>query len=80
VVTWLAIGSGFISLGIWALGFEKYAVVLPLSVLEGFSFAVGLTIGLSQLVNAFGLDKTNIPVHKEFYLNVYETIIRTGDL
>ena len=68
------------SLAVWALGWERYATVLPLSVLEGFSFAVGLTIGCSQLVNAFGLDKESLPAHKEFYLNVYEVAIRAGDL
>ena len=80
IVAWLAIGSGIISLGVWYLGWERYATVLPLSVLEGFSFAVGLVIGFSQLVNAFGLDKSTIPVHKVFYENVYEVLIRTGDL
>jgi MFS superfamily sulfate permease-like transporter len=74
------LGSGLISLVVYLLGWEKYATILPLSVLEGFSFAVGCTIGLSQLVNAFGLDKACLPKHREFYLNVYEVFIRAGDL
>lgn len=75
-------GSGIISILVWAMRWERYATVLPVSVLEGFSFAVGITIGLSQLINAFGLDKVknDIPTHKEFYLNVYEVFIRAGDL
>jgi SulP family sulfate permease len=47
IIPWLAFGSGVLSFLVYALGWEKYATVLPLSVLEGFSFAVGLTIGLS---------------------------------
>ena len=67
---------------IYAFGWEKYATVLPLSVLEGFSFAVGITIGFSQLINAYGLDKValEIPTHARFYMNVYEVLIRTPDL
>jgi MFS superfamily sulfate permease-like transporter len=78
----LAVGSGLISFAIYATGLEKYACVLPLSVLEGFSFAVGLTIGLSQLNFALGLDKVALKMttHKELYLNVYETLTHSSDL
>lgn len=55
IVPWLAFGSGVLSLLVWAMRWERYATVLPIAVLEGFSFAVGLTIGLSQLVHAMGI-------------------------
>jgi SulP family sulfate permease len=56
IIPWLAIGSGAISFLVYMAGMERYATVLPLSVLEGFSFAVGMTIGISQLNAALGLD------------------------
>lgn len=76
IIPWLAIGSGIISFIIYAAGMEKYATVLPFSVLEGFSLAVGLTIGLSQLNFALGLDMTVLGMekHPELYMNVWETM------
>lgn len=80
IIPMLAIGSGTLSGIVWLLSMEKYCTVLPMSVLEGFSFAVGLTIGLSQMNFAFGLDKSKLPSHPEFYMNVYETFANSGDL
>lgn len=76
IIPWLAIGSGLISFTVYATGMERYATVLPISVLEGFSFAVGLTIGLSQLNYALGLDpvKLGMEKHPEFYMNVWESL------
>ena len=78
----MAIGSGAISLAVYATGMERYATVLPLSVLEGFSFAVALTIGLSQLNFALGLDKEKLKMatHPELYMNVYESLTNATSL
>lgn len=82
IIPWLAIGSGALGLLVYATGMERYATVLPLSVLEGFSFAVGLTIGLSQLNFALGLDKEKLKMetHPELYMNVYESLSNLGSL
>lgn len=45
--------------------------MIPLSVLEGFSFGVALTIGGVELNSAFGLK--NLKKHEEIYMNIYES-------
>jgi len=82
IIPWLAIGSGAISFLVFATGMERYATVLPISVLEGFSMAVGLTIGLSQLNYALGLDPVELKMekHPEFYMNVWESLKNSGNL
>ena len=40
---------------IYAFHLEKFCILIPLSVLEGFSFGVALTIGGVEINSAFGL-------------------------
>ena len=46
IIPWLAIFSGVLSLGVWMAKLERYCVLIPNAVLEGFSMGVGVTIGL----------------------------------
>ena len=71
ILPYVAMLSGFISLVVYIFKLEQYCMLIPLSVLEGFSLGVATTIGLSQLRNAFGLK--NLPKHKDFYMNTYES-------
>lgn len=63
------------TLVIYFLGITKYLTLIPTSVLHGFLASVGISIALSQLNGALGLNDPilQIPQHKELYLNVKET-------
>lgn len=78
IIPLLAFFSGIIVLAVYLLGLEKYCTVIPLSVLEGFSFGVAITIGCGQLNNALGLK--GLKKHPEFYMNVYETLQHSPQL
>jgi MFS superfamily sulfate permease-like transporter len=41
----VAIGAGVFSFLAFVLKLEKYCTLIPISVLEGFSFGVAITIG-----------------------------------
>jgi SulP family sulfate permease len=45
IIPILAFLSGIIIMGVYLLHLERYCTVVPLSVLEGFSFGVAVTIG-----------------------------------
>lgn len=69
----LAIATG-IAIGIaYALKLERYLVLIPNTVMYGFSLGVALTIGLNQLNAAFGL--SGIPAHEHFFMNVWESVM-----
>lgn len=72
----LAILSGVIIIVFFALHFEKYIVLIPSSVVHGFTLGVALIIGLNQLNFAFGLK--DLPVHKHFLQNVMESFKHVG--
>jgi MFS superfamily sulfate permease-like transporter len=57
---------------IYAFRLEKFCILIPLSVLEGFSFGVALTIGGVEINSAFGLK--NLTKHDEIYMNIYESL------
>lgn len=71
IIPYVALLAGILTLTCWFLKLEQYCMLIPLSVLEGFSLGVATTIGLSQLRNAFGLK--NLPKHTEFYMNALES-------
>jgi MFS superfamily sulfate permease-like transporter len=73
----VAFGAGIFSLIVFLLKLEKYCTLIPISVLEGFSFGVAITIGFGQFNFALGL---TLPKHPKFYENVYETFQHIGDL
>ena len=65
IIPLVAFFSGIISFIVYLLKLEKFFTIIPLSVLEGFSFGVALTIGLNQFNFAFGL--YTLTKHNEFY-------------
>ena len=77
IVPYLAFFAGVFSMIVWLLKLEKYCMLIPVAVLEGFSFSVAIAIGFGQFNFALGLK--GIPKHKEFYNNVYETFSHIGE-
>jgi len=67
----LAIVSGVFILLSYAFRLERYLVLVPATVMHGFSLGVALIIGLGQLNFAFGLK--GLAKHSEFIANVIET-------
>lgn len=69
IIPYVAITAGIMILFVWLLRLEKYCMIIPNSVLEGFSFGVAVTIGFGQLNSAFGI----VPkvVYKKFYQNFW---------
>lgn len=82
LVPLLALMSGFLILAVYFLKITKYITLIPSSVLHGFLMSVGITIALSQLNGALGLNTPElaIPQHKEIYLNVWETLKHIGSV
>lgn len=72
----LAIVSGVAILLAYALRLERYLVLIPNTVMYGFSLGVALIIGLNQLQSAFGL--SGLTTHEHFYLNVWESVTHLG--
>ncbi|MFZ2522929.1 MAG: SulP family inorganic anion transporter [Minisyncoccia bacterium] len=68
----LAILSGVVIFIIWLLGWDKYLVFVPSSVIHGFTLGVALTIGLGQVNSAFGL--SGLPSHENAFANLLESI------
>lgn len=71
IIPMVAALSGIFSLLVWLLRLERYCTLIPISVLEGFSFGVAITIGCGQFNSALGLK--GIKKHPEFASNLKET-------
>lgn len=67
----LAILSGVFILIAYLLKLERYLILVPATVMHGFSLGVALIIGLNQFNFALGLE--NLPKHKEFLNNIFES-------
>jgi len=67
----VAVGAGIFSFIVFLLKLEKYCTLIPISVLEGFSFGVAITIGFGQINFALGLTLAKQP---KFYDNLLATI------
>ena len=76
IIPMVALGGGLVSFVVFLLKLEKYCTLIPISVLEGFSLGVAITIGFGQFNFALGLD---LPKEKEFYKNVIKTFENVGD-
>ncbi len=72
----LAILSGAIIIVFFALRFEKYIVLIPSSIVHGFTLGVALIIGLNQLNYVLGLK--GLPAHNHFLQNVMESFKHIG--
>jgi SulP family sulfate permease len=69
----LAIFSGVVTLGIFALRWEKYFILIPASVIHGFTLGVAFIIALNQLNFALGL--SGLRIHEDFFDNVVESLL-----
>lgn len=72
----LAIMSGIIILIFFVLHFERYIILIPSSVIHGFTLGVAFIIGLNQLNSAFGLQ--GLVQHEKFISNVMESFSHLG--
>lgn len=68
----LAVLSGLIIMCGYALHVERYLVLIPSSVIHGFTLGVACIIGFNQLNAALGL--ANVQVHEQLYQNIFESI------
>jgi SulP family sulfate permease len=68
----IAVIAGVFILCAWALNLDKYISYIPSSVIHGFTLSVAITIALSQLNFAFGLQ--GLAKHSHFVQNVFETL------
>lgn len=72
----LAIMSGLIILIFFILHFERYIILIPSSVIHGFTLGVAFIIGLNQINSAFGLH--GLTQHEKFIRNVMESFAHIG--
>jgi SulP family sulfate permease len=76
IIPMVALGCGVLSMLVHLLKLEKYCTLIPVSVLEGFSLGVAITIGFGQFNFALGL---NLPKKPSFFQNVANTVSHVGD-
>ena len=76
VLPFLAFSSGILILLFWLLHWERYLMLIPSSVIHGFTLGVALIIGLSQLNFLLGLE--NITAHGHLISNVFESLRHAG--
>ena len=72
----LAIMTGLIILIFFTLHFERYIILIPSSVIHGFTLGVAFIIGLNQLNSALGLQ--GLVQHEKFIKNVMESFAHIG--
>src|SRR3989338_8807225 len=72
----LAIMTGLIILIFFTLHFERYIILIPSSVIHGFTLGVAFIIGLNQLNSALGLQV--LAQHEKFIKNVMESFAHIG--
>lgn len=69
---YIAIISGVFLLIAYRTKVIRYITLIPAAGLQGFLFAVWLTILISQIPNALGI---TIPIHETIYLNIKEILL-----
>lgn len=72
ILPWISLISAAFSCLALVFKLQKYCLLMPKSVFEGFTISVGLTIGLKQLNYAFGL--TGLPKHESILSNIGESL------
>lgn len=72
----LAIMTGLIILIFFILHFERYIILIPSSVIHGFTLGVAFIIGLNQFNSALGLQ--GLVQHEKFIENVMESFAHIG--
>jgi SulP family sulfate permease len=76
-VPMLAIVAGVAILAAYFLRLERYLILVPSSVIHGFTLGVAFIIGLNQLNFALGLK--GLPVHEKFSGNLLESLRHIPD-
>eukprot|EP00808_Paulinella_micropora_P029066 g34305.t1 len=71
ILPWISICSAACIFLVRVFRMQGYLLIMPKSVFEGFTLAVGIIIGLGQLNNAFGIKPAE--QHEKFFLNVGES-------
>ena len=56
ILPWIAICSALVCFAVYALGIQRYMLLMPKCVFEGFTVGVALSIGCGQIKSAFGLN------------------------
>ncbi len=74
----LTILSGCFILLAYFFRLERYLILIPSSVVHGFTLGVACIISLNQLNFALGLQ--NLPQHEHLRANVWETILHSSDV
>eukprot|EP00696_Hemimastix_kukwesjijk_P014424 gnl/Hemi2/28426_TR9400_c0_g1_i1.p1 gnl/Hemi2/28426_TR9400_c0_g1~~gnl/Hemi2/28426_TR9400_c0_g1_i1.p1 ORF type:complete len:664 (+),score=227.10 gnl/Hemi2/28426_TR9400_c0_g1_i1:169-2160(+) len=72
ILPFLAFFCGLICVVVWILELERFAQLVPTSVMEGFTLGVALIISLNQLNYALGLPA--VPRHELFISNIMENL------
>jgi len=71
ILPYLSMFSSIAILLVYALNLQRYLLLMPKAVFEGFTFAVAIIIGLNQMNMA--LDLHPHEKHEHFYENVFES-------
>lgn len=74
----LTLIAGVIVLVAYFVKLERYLILIPSSVVHGFTLGVAFIIGLGQLNFIFGLK--NIPMHESFSANMLELSKHLGEV
>lgn len=67
---------GIFILVAYFLKLERYLILIPSSVIHGFTLGVAFIIGLGQFNFAFGLK--NLPAHENLIFNMFESVKNLG--
>lgn len=76
-VPMLAIVAGVVILAAYFLRLERYLILVPSSVIHGFTLGVAFIIGLNEFNFAFGL--RGLPAHETFFGNLIESLRHVPD-
>ena len=71
ILPWISLGSAVVIFATYATSLQKYMLYMPKAVFEGFTVAVAITIGFSQLPAAFGL---TVAKHAHFLGNLFDAL------
>lgn len=74
----LTLCTGVIILIGHSLRVERYLMLIPSSVIHGFTLGVAVIIGLGQLNFILGLQ--NMPVHESFFANIFESVKHCSEI
>ena len=74
----LAIVTGLIIIIFFVFHLEKYIILIPSSVIHGFTLGVAFIIGLNQINFALGLK--DLSAHEHYIQNVFESLKNIGQI